>query len=221
MIIKHCSITFECIIYNMGSVERKIREKEELKESILKAAKKLFLDRGFEKTSIRNIADEIEYSPGIIYHYFKDKNEIFHALHTEGFKELSKRMGILSAVADPMSRLKAMGKIYIEFGLENKDMYDLMFIIEAPIDHVETRDDLCWSEGDSSFNQLRMTVKECMQKGHFQGHRLEALSFMIWAAVHGMVSLKIRKRVNVLDVNEADQIVESSYQSFMMILDKL
>jgi hypothetical protein len=36
-----------------------------------------------------------------------------------------------------------------------------------------------------------------------------------------MVSLKIRKRVNVLDVNEADQIVESSYQSFMMILDKL
>lgn len=205
----------------MGLVERKIREKEELKDSILKAAKKLFLERGFEKTSIRNIADEIEYSPGIIYHYFKDKNEIFHALHTEGFQELRKRMSILSAIVDPMSRLRAMGKIYLEFGLANEDMYDLMFIIEAPIDHVETRDDLCWSEGDSSFNQLRITVKECMQKGHFQGHGLEALSFMIWATVHGMVSLKIRKRVNILEVSEVENIVENGYQSFLMVLDKL
>lgn len=205
----------------MGLVERKIREKEELKDSILKAAKKLFLEKGFEKTSIRNIADEIEYSPGIIYHYFKDKNDIFHALHTEGFQELGKRMGILSAIADPMSRLRAMGKIYIEFGLKNQDMYDLMFIIEAPIDHLETRDDLCWSEGDSSFNQFRITVKECMKNGHFQGHRLEALSFMIWATVHGMVSLKIRKRVNILDISEAENIVENSYQSFLIILDKL
>ncbi|SMD43855.1 transcriptional regulator, TetR family [Aquiflexum balticum DSM 16537] len=205
----------------MGLVERKIREKEELKESILKAAKRLFLKKGFEKTSIRNIADEIEYSPGIIYHYFKDKNEIFHELHSEGFQELYKRMEILGAVADPMSRLKAMGRIYIQFGLENTDMYDLMFIIEAPIDHVETCADQRWDDGDSTFNLLRGTVKECMLSGHFQGHRLEALSFMIWATVHGMVSLKIRKRVNILEISEVENIVENSYQSFLIILDKL
>jgi AcrR family transcriptional regulator len=161
----------------MGVAERKIREKEELREQILKAAKKLFIERGFEKTSIRNIADEIEYSPGIIYHYFQDKNEIFHALHQEGFAELGKRMQILAAVEDPMSRIKAMGKIYIQFALENTDMYDLMFIIEAPIDFVEKRDDLCWMEGDATFNFLRSTVNECMQKGHFKGHKLEAILY--------------------------------------------
>lgn len=204
----------------MGIAERKIREKEELKEQILKAAKRLFIERGFEKTSIRNIADEIEYSPGIIYHYFQDKNEIFHSLHQEGFQELRKRMEILGAVEDPMSRLKAMGKIYIQFALENTDMYDLMFIIEAPIDHVENRDDLCWIEGDSTFNLLRSTVHECIQKGHFEGHHLEPLSFLIWSTVHGMVSLKIRKRVNVLDVAAVDQIIENSYHSFLLILDR-
>jgi AcrR family transcriptional regulator len=203
----------------MGVAERKIREKEELKGQILKAAKRLFIERGFEKTSIRNIADEIEYSPGIIYHYFQDKNEIFHALHQEGFQELRKRMEILGAVDDPMSRLKAMGRIYIQFALENSDMYDLMFIIEAPIDFVEKRDDQCWIEGDSTFNQLRSTVHQCMQKGHFKGHKLEALSFMIWSTVHGMVSLKIRKRVIVLNAPEIDQIVENSYHSFLLILD--
>jgi len=133
---------------------------------------------------------------------------------------LKKRMEILSAVEDPMSRLKAMGKIYIQFALENADMYDLMFIIEAPIDHVENRDDLCWIEGDSTFNLLRSTVHECMEKGHFEGHHLEPLSFLIWSTVHGMVSLKIRKRVNVLDVAAVDQIIENSYHSFLLILDR-
>ena len=55
----------------MGVADRKEREKEEMKTKILEAAKKLFLDHGFEKTSIRNIAEEIEYSPGTIYLYFK------------------------------------------------------------------------------------------------------------------------------------------------------
>jgi AcrR family transcriptional regulator len=205
----------------MGVAERKIREKEELKEAILKAAKKLFLTKGYDKTSIRNIADEIEYSPGIIYHYFKDKDEVFHALHTEGFGELRKRMQILSVVADPMERLKAMGKIYIKFGLENPDMYDLMFIIEAPIDHVEKTVDTCWVEGDATFDVLRKTISQCMEKGHFEGHQVEALSFLIWSTVHGMVSLSIRKRVQVLDQNEAENIVENSFNSFLKILDKL
>lgn len=204
----------------MGVAERKIREKEELREQILKAAKRLFIERGFEKTSIRNIADEIEYSPGIIYHYFQDKNEIFHALHEEGFQELRKRLEILAAVEDPMSRIKAMGKIYIQFALENTDMYDLMFIIEAPIDFIEKRDDICWTEGDTTFNFLRSTIQQCMQQGHFKGHNLEALSFMIWSTVHGMVSLKIRKRVNILDAGEVDQIIENSYQSLVSFIDK-
>ena len=43
-----------------------------MKRKILEAAKALFLDQGFEKTSIRNIADAIEYSPSTIYLYFKD-----------------------------------------------------------------------------------------------------------------------------------------------------
>ena len=90
----------------MGIAERKERDKEELRERILVAAKTLFLEKGVEKTSIRNIADLIEYSPGSIYHYFKDKNEIFHALHQGGFQQLMSRMEVLAAVSNPMERLK-------------------------------------------------------------------------------------------------------------------
>ena len=59
----------------MGIKERKLKHKEDLKQSILDAAKKLFLTDGYGATSIRKIAAEIEFSPTTIYLYYKDKAE--------------------------------------------------------------------------------------------------------------------------------------------------
>lgn len=205
----------------MGIADRKERDKEELRERILAAAKFLFLEKGIDKTSIRNIADHIEYSPGIIYHYFKDKNEIFHALHQLGFQQLIGKMQVLGSVRSPMERLKAMGSIYINFAIENPDMYDLMFIKEAPIDHVCSTDDDCWKEGGGTFNFLRITIDDCIAAGHFKDHDAEALSFMIWSVVHGMVSLHIRKRCDVVLPQRKDNIVTEGLEEFFKILDRL
>lgn len=205
----------------MGIADRKERDKEELRERILSAAKFLFLEKGIEKTSIRNIADRIEYSPGIIYHYFKDKNEIFHALHQVGFQQLIEKMQVLGSVRSPLERLKAMGSIYINFAIENPDMYDLMFIKEAPIDHVCSSGDDSWKEGRGTFNFLRGTIDDCIGAGHFKGHDAEALSFMVWSVVHGMVSLQIRKRCDVVLPQRKDGIVPDGLEEFLKILDKL
>jgi AcrR family transcriptional regulator len=204
----------------MGIAERKERDKEELRERILVAAKTLFLEKGVEKTSIRNIADLIEYSPGSIYHYFKDKNEIFHALHQGGFQQLMSRMEVIASVPNPMERLKGMGTIYVQFALENPDMYDLMFIKEAPMDHVARTKALQWNEGEATFKFLRSTLRECMEQGYFQGHEEETLSFLIWSTVHGMVSLQIRRRCEVVLADRQDTIVKDGLNEFFSILDR-
>ncbi len=205
----------------MGIADRKEREKEELRERILVAAKSLFLDKGVEKTSIRNIADRIEYSPGIIYHYFRDKNEIFHALHQGGFLQLMEKMQVLASVRNPLERLKAMGSIYVNFAIQNPDMYDLMFIKEAPLDHVMNTEHDEWKEGGGTFNYLRMTIDDCIKAGHFKGHDAEALSYMIWSVVHGMVSLNIRRRCEVVLPDRQNSIVMDGLEEFFKILDKL
>ncbi len=203
----------------MGIAERKEREKAELKGRIMGAAKQLFLEKGIDNTSMRNIANLIEYSPGTIYHYFKDKSEIFHALHAEGFTELGKRMMVLNSVSDPMERLKAMGKIYIRFGIENPEMYDLMFIKEAPVEFLEDKKN--WSEGEAVHDGLKFTLADCMDAGHFEGHDLDALTFMVWSCVHGMVSLQIRQRCDVVEEAKRDNIVEHAYQSLILIMETL
>ncbi|MEM9052523.1 MAG: TetR/AcrR family transcriptional regulator [Bacteroidota bacterium] len=202
----------------MGIAERKERERTELKSRIMGAARQLFTEKGYENTSMRNIASVIEYSPGTIYHYFKDKGEIFHALHAEGFTELGQKMVILDSVPNPMERLKAMGKIYIEFAMENPEMYGLMFIESAPLEFLEAEKN--WKEGETVYRGLENTVADCIQNGYFEGHDVEPLTYMFWSTVHGMVSLQLRKRCDVISEVVRESIVEDSYKSLLMIMDK-
>ncbi|NBP68602.1 MAG: TetR/AcrR family transcriptional regulator [Cytophagia bacterium] len=205
----------------MGTSERKAREKEELRDLILHAANKLFVEKGIEQTTIRSIANAIDYSVGTVYVYFKDKNEILHALHTKGFIDLSGRFKVLYMVGDPMERLRAMGRVYIQFAKENPDMYDLMFNIKAPVEFLNEKEGQEWNEGKATFNVLRATTLACMDAGHFKGHDLEPLAFMIWSLVHGMCSLDIGLRAKGVNLEDPEHIVEKAYHEFLKIMEKL
>lgn len=72
----------------MGIKERRFAERELVKKKIFDAASDIIIEEGFEKLSIRKIADRIEYSPGVIYNYFKDKNEIIKLIITENIQRI-------------------------------------------------------------------------------------------------------------------------------------
>jgi len=224
LINEHCSfifaVLFKVLSSQMGIVERKAKEKEELKELILKAARKLFVEKGIEQTTIRNIATAIEYSVGTVYVYFKNKDEILHELHTQGFRQLGGEMRVLFNVGDPMERLKALGRVYLQFAVSNTDMYDLMFSMKAPMEFLESLHTEEWNEGKATFDVLRMTVKQCMDNGHFQGHQLEPLSFAIWSTVHGMASLHISERVKGVNLQSPETILASAYDEFVLMFDR-
>lgn len=204
----------------MGIAERKAKDKENLKALILEGAKKLFVGKGIEQTTIRNIADAIDYSVGTVYVYFKDKNDILHDLHSQGFAQLGGEMRVLFNVSEPMERLKALGRVYIKFAIENPDMYDLMFNLKAPIEFLEATHNEEWNEGKATFDVLRSTVNGCLDKGYFKGHELEPLSFMIWSTVHGMCSLYISQRSKSVNLKNPADIVTSSYEEFVKMIDK-
>ena len=201
----------------MTIATRKERQKEELRTKILEVAKALFIERGFEETSIRLIAERIEYSPTTIYLHFKDKDDIFYALHQEGFILLNQYFKVLQNVEDPFERLKAITRAYIDFALENREFYDLMFISRSPINAL-TKDDDKWEEGNKAFGALIGTVIECQQKGYFKGMDPEVLSFTCWSMVHGICALEIRGRCSI--ISEENQ-KELSHKSGAIIVEML
>jgi len=189
---------------------RKERQKEELRTKILQAARELFMAKGFEETSIRNIAEKIEYSPTTIYLYFKDKDDIFYSLHQEGFALLNQYFKPLAHVSDPFERLKAVNKAYITFALENGEFYDLMFIIRSPMKCI-TNDEIKWEEGKRAFGFLVETVSQCIAKGYFPGMNPELVAFTAWSMVHGICSLEIRNRCSVVsELNQQDLALKAS-----------
>ena len=205
----------------MSTVDRKAREKEALRALILKGAKKLFVEKGIEQTTIRNIAEEIDYSVGTVYVYFKDKNAILHDLHSIGFQELGSYFQDLITIEDPKERLKKMGFTYIKFALENSEMYDLMFNLKAPMEFLESSDNENWDEGAVTFNYVKKTIEECIDQGHFKDHEVEGLSFMVWSLVHGMCCLEIRQRTKGVKFTNPDTILYDGYNEFLKIIEKL
>ena len=206
----------------MTIANRKERQKEELRGKILEAAKDLFIKRGYDETSIRNIAERIEYSPTTIYLYFKDKDDIFYALHREGFVLLNQYLRVLQNVEDPFERLKAICKAYITFAKENGEFYDLMFISRAPMNALlkETHPEK-WEEGNKAFGALIGTVAECIAEGYFKGMDPEILSFTCWSMVHGIVSLEIRGRCSpISEMNQVD-LSTKAVEIIVQMLDRM
>src|SRR5262249_14920679 len=128
----------------MGTKERQERERVKVRQAILDAARDLFVTHGFERVSIRKIAERIEYSPAAIYSYFPSKDEIFFPLADEGFRLLC---GDFLAVpegipagADVMAEIRFICRHFYEFSCEYPEHFALMFLdrtVPRLTDHYE------------------------------------------------------------------------------------
>jgi AcrR family transcriptional regulator len=196
------------------SQERRQREKEEMRQAICRAAMKIFLTEGFERASLRRIADEISYTPGAIYSYFEGKDEILFTLHTQGFDRLRARLEAIPHGTPPFERLRDMGREYLRFALTNPEYYDLMFIMEATVDPA-TRDER-WRSGFETYDLLRQQVRLCQAEGSLPAHPLEAATFALWAMVHGIASLVVKKRATLLLEGDLWTQIESAYEFGLM-----
>jgi AcrR family transcriptional regulator len=181
----------------MGISERKLRDKEEMKNLILSTAMRLYLEEGYGKMSIRRIADKIEYSPATIYLYFKDKDDILYALHTTGFNKLFKCQQAAQLIDDPRERLLKHGEIYIRFALENPEYYNLMFITRGPARKFSENDE--WIVGRRSYEFFQQDVERAMNAGVLPRSDVQIAAFGLWSVAHGIVALILRNRCVMLD----------------------
>ncbi|WDF69869.1 TetR/AcrR family transcriptional regulator [Sphingobacterium oryzagri] len=209
----------------MGIKERKTKHKEDLRKRILEAAKKLFVTAGYEATSIRKIAQEIEFSPTTIYLYYKDKSDIIYALHQEGFLMLRQDFQPLMQVDSPFERLKAIGKCYIRFALTQPDFYEVMFMMKGPMEYLKVHCvDGEWAEGERVFDFLLQTVRDCQEVGYFQQLDVVQVAVQAWSSVHGLCSLFVSGHLKsmmevVLDEDNQERMIEQAFRVFVHYLE--
>lgn len=179
----------------MGIKERREREKAEIREKILDAARDLFVNEGYEAVSMRKIADRIEYSPTAIYLHFKDKEAVMRELCDVDFYALAQELTEVAKIADPLERLNAIGVAYAGFALTHPNHYRLMFMTPHP--HAEDDEHLIekGNPEEDAYALLKGTVAEAVAAGCFRPgfDDAELIAQTMWAGMHGVVSLQIAK----------------------------
>ena len=119
----------------MGVKDRRARQKTFLRQQILDAARELLVRDGYEKLSMRRVAQRIDYSPTAIYLHFKDKQELVSSLCDETFARLVRELETLpDEFPDPLARLRKGMERYISFGLKHPDHYLPTFVLPLPAD---------------------------------------------------------------------------------------
>ncbi len=175
---------------SQASRQRREGEKQELRRAILQAASELFVERGYEGFSLRQVAERIGYSPTTIYLYFADKDKLLFALLDDAFDQFGTALRqAADPVTDPLAKLAALGRAYVQFGLTHPQHYQLMFVmrgdflLQARAAETEPR--------IASFRVLRDTVAYALEAGSLRPGDADAISLLLWAIMHGIVSLAI------------------------------
>ncbi|MBN3758293.1 TetR/AcrR family transcriptional regulator [Paraburkholderia sp. Tr-20389] len=180
----------------MGIAERKTRQKQELRERILDAARRIVMREGFGALSMRKIADAVEYSPATLYLHFESRDAIARALCAEGYAQLLATFEPLVAIADHAERLKAIGRAYVAFGVAHPETYRLIFMEDPSYTGAalggEGVDNAADNADDAAFRLMVESIDALKAQGRLRGAPdSQVCAEAFWATMHGIVALHL------------------------------
>lgn len=180
----------------MGITERRQSEIEAIRKKIIDTASEILVSEGWESLSIRKIANKIEYSPGIIYHYFKDKNEIVATIVENGYEEMLKKIINIPGNGDNLEEEIVSGlKAYIEFMLENPEKFKIILMTDVEViqEKVSMLERGISNHRKSIANLCRL-LNLGIEKNKFKEMDVELTAQIIWTSTHGLLSRLILEK---------------------------
>lgn len=178
----------------MGAKERRERERDAVRTKILDAARSQFATQGYEGVSMRAIAEKIEYSPTLIYQYFKDKETLIKELCYADFGELAGQLQDTVKIKDPLERLRQCGRYYAQFAIAYPNHYRLMFMTPLPVvDDEAERQAIKDKPETDAYALLRLLVQMAAEEGALRNPKadIDLVAQTLWAGLHGVIALHI------------------------------
>ena len=170
----------------MGINDRKQRQKDEVRASILATAWEMVVNEGWQSFSIRKIADAIEYSVPVIYSHFENKDAILLEFNRKGFQLLAESMDhAKSGQPDPANQIRAMGRAYWDFALINKEYFQLMFGLGIPTCETASKIPALSAFSEVIIGSIKAMVPPGKQPAFDPWLKYQSF----WSMLHGLVSI--------------------------------
>ena len=209
----------------MPKAVRKKEDIEAVKQVILDAALEIMIKKGFAQLSMRKIAAQVSMTAANIYNYFSNKDEIYLAIQTQGFLALYVRFQeITTAGSDSLSTLKQLTRAYLDFGIQNAELYEIMFTRNTPkfADYLGTKlEPAAIVEKQAAVRVLELTsglIFELIAKqSPASQEEAQYRAIYHWTALHGIVSL-YNSRVLQETIEVTETIINKLINDLMLPL---
>jgi AcrR family transcriptional regulator len=176
----------------MGVKEKRHRYKEEFRREILNSARDLFIDVGYEKFSMRRLAEKIDYSPTTIYHYIKNKDDLLFAICEEVAEQFLARIRYLRSVqSEPCEALRQAMLYLIEFAFENPNQYKVFFLTRPNVYGTQEEFMKRESMARNSYFEFREIVQTCIKAGKLRRMDIDVLTQVLATAPHGLITMTL------------------------------
>jgi len=169
--------------------ERQLRRQEEIRNTILDVAREIISREGFQGLSVRKITNAIDYSPAIIYHYFKDKNAIVESLMEEGYRKILTSLNLVKKNEEqPEEEIKEAFINYIKACLEEPEYYrTVMLNGDAEVAKRTVILQRGISERSQTLKLLCDSISRGMGMGRFLPYDPELTAQIMWTSVFGLI----------------------------------
>ncbi|GKU24834.1 TetR/AcrR family transcriptional regulator [Clostridium folliculivorans] len=202
----------------MGIQDRRERERQEKRELILKAAREIINSEGIDSVTVRKIADKIEYTAPIIYHYFKDKDEIIDCIMREGYKKIIESISIMEdSDGEPASRIEDGLRNYIKMALKMKEEYRNLLLNSSPnvLEHTSVL-----FEGASKERKAIGILCECIEglwnESDIDKGKIELTAQVIWTSTFGLI---IRLMIeDFITIDQKEKLINCHIEAVLKIL---
>jgi AcrR family transcriptional regulator len=204
----------------MGIVERKQREKKRRKSDIKKAARKVFREKGYKKATMNDIAEYAQLSPGTLYLYFENKEELYASLSIDMIVYMTEQVSeVLEMEAFSIEeKLAGVNSIFVE-------MYDYDAKVLINLFHLQSADTLdrlspqiiqqMKDASSKSHKALASIIQEGMDQGLFQKEHPVAVADIIWGLFSGVILWVESKHQLNQGKNFAKETFETAFNIFL------
>ncbi len=183
----------------MGIQERKEREKEQRRQSIVEAAETVFFSKGFEKATMDDVAEEAELSKGTLYLYFNSKEDLYAVIIKKGITILHQLFAEAVAKEETgLSKVRAIGEAFVIFSTEYPDYSEAMLYGHSRLhpEDVEALEDCQKHDNNEQSEQIFISsITQGIDDGSIRKNLDPAkTAILLWGELLGVLQLAHIKR---------------------------
>ncbi len=195
--------------------ERRGEEKERRRAEMVDAAEELYAKVGWDAVTMDRVARSARLSRALLYVYFRDKNDLLHAITERALSDLRERFVRAAALHEKgLDQVQAIGRAYVLFQQEKPYRFDACSRFHAHQAEANPAEDACAAAGDAVIAVIVKALNRGQEDGSIRKELGDPVQvcIMLWAFTHGLIQIATNKAVEIAHHGvDIPQLMEGSF----------